>query len=237
MNLVPTDADVLVAPGEDSRVTAFEGVAADAWRALRTSLLHATAGKTLRSVLVTSADAGEGKSLTSSQVARSIAALGRRVLVVDADLRAPTQHDHFGMPMTEFGLGTVSLADPAALDHCRIAVEDRIDLLPAGRPILGSSERLSLQALHQQLRWLAETYDFMVVDTPPVGRVPDAAIIAGLVDGVLFVADARRQDTALSRRALRALRQVDANVLGAVLNRSVPDAAAARGYGYGHRAG
>jgi succinoglycan biosynthesis transport protein ExoP len=192
------------------------GVAAEGYRTIRTALQFAlpTNAKTL---LITSSAPGEGKSTFVSNLAIAMAQMGKRVLVVDADLRAPMQHRLFGLK-DRMGLATVlGGADLIELAIVRTGIPG-LDLLPCGPIPSNPAEMLNDPSFSDQLNDLADKYDLVIIDSPPVTAVTDARIIAASVDATLVVI---RPEVATRKQATDTrdgLRSVGAHVVGVAVN-------------------
>lgn len=220
-------------------LTEPESPAAEAYRSLRTSIqfLAEERGR-CRVVQVTSPKAGEGKTTTVANLAVALAKAGQRVAVVGCDLRRPRLHSFFGVDpavgFTSVVLGEVPL-DQAVQ---RVPFDDNIVLLPAGPVPTNPSELLSTRAAKDVLGSFASVADIVLIDSPPVLPVTDAAVISTQVDGTLVVVTAgssRRRDLV---HAVEALRQVRAPLLGTILNGATRAGAYDSyrydyGYGYG----
>jgi capsular exopolysaccharide synthesis family protein len=195
-----------------------------------------------RLLLVTSAEPGAGKTYITSNLARMLAAAGRRVIAVDGDLRRPTLHSAYGIPMRP-GLRDVLVSgrgiDPEQLLHSVPASPDgsagtpgrELRVLPAGSSLDNSSEAISSPRMMRVLESLRADAEFVVTDSPPILAVTDAAILNLYVDGVLIVLDAGRTRRRDARRTVQTLRALDAHVLGIVYNRT--DEAEVYPYFYG----
>lgn len=192
-------------------------LAAEAVRAIRTVLDLNPEGKTLRRVLVTSSYTSEGKTNTVVNLAVSFAILGRRVLVLDADMRRPRLHHIFGLPK-EGGLSAV-LKGGAALDGAIVSTGiPNLDVLPAGHDAEGPNELLASVGMVNLLAELDQRYDMILIDTPPSGGLSDAAILSKLVDGVVFVVREKTVSRWLVRDVVYRLQQIGARILGVVVN-------------------
>jgi capsular exopolysaccharide synthesis family protein len=201
--------------------------AAEAYRTIRTSLHFGATGE-IRTMLVTSPTPGDGKSTVASNLAIALSQAGHRTLLIDADMRRPTQHRAFEME-PETGLSTV-LAGACCLEDA--AVETGIEgltLLPAGPIPHNPSEMLSNIRFEEFLQVASETFDRVVIDSPPVLPVADAKVIGASVDAVMLVVRIDKSDRKASAVALDGLHSVGANVFGWVAN----DMSASRQMGYG----
>lgn len=196
-------------------------VAAEAYKRLRTNILFALPDeRRCRVIGITSASSGEGKSTTSVNLAYVLAEAGERVLLIEADMRIPAVCARLGLQQTP-GLSNV-LAGQTNLNETIQAsnLQENLRVLSAGDVPPNPSELLGLKAMETLIKILAENFDFIVMDLPPVGEVTDALVASKLTDGMIVVV---RQNFAL-RRALtatmRQLKYVDAKVLGFVMTRS-----------------
>lgn len=189
----------------------------EAFRSLRTSVLLSAAGQPPRSLLVSSAQPGEGKTTVSANLAISLAQLGQRVLLIDGDLRRPSVHRAFGIQRT---LGVVSYL--AGQQDWRAAVEKTVlpglDVLVSGPVPPNPAELLSSDRMQALIREALEEYKFVVVDSPPLLNVSDSRILATLVEGVVLVVKGGDTPRELAQRAQAYVSAVGARVIGAVLN-------------------
>jgi capsular exopolysaccharide synthesis family protein len=203
---------------------------AEAFRALRTNILFANVDRQPRTILVTSALPLEGKSVVSSNLALAFAQAGTRTVLIDADLRRPSQHSLFRVRAAR-GLTTL-LVDPdplAALEEFRVTAD--LYVVPSGPLPPNPAELLSSARMSALLQRLVDGAGAVVIiDTSPVLAVADPAALATKVDGCVLVVDAARTHTNTARQAAEALRRVHAPMLGGVLNKVV--ATPGRYYGY-----
>jgi non-specific protein-tyrosine kinase len=186
---------------------------AEAYRSLAANLQFAGSG--IQTVGVTSPGAGEGKSTTIANLGIALAENGRRVVLVDADLRRPALHDLFGLPNRE-GLTNLPLTEHAALPLQETGTPG-LHLLASGPPPPNPLEVLGARRLEQVLSLLRAQADLVLVDTPPAAVLADAALLAPRLDGVLLVVSAGRTKRDLAKRAKEQLERAGSNVLGVVL--------------------
>lgn len=192
--------------------------AAEAYRALRTSVQFLGVARPLRSILVTSPGAGDGKTTTVANLAVAIAQAGHRCGVVCGDLRRPSVHRLFGRD-EQPGLTTVLLGEVTVEDAFQPVPDvPGLAVLAAGALPPNPSELLSGEAAAKAIRAAADAYDVILIDAPPVLPVTDPLVLAQHVDGVILVADARRTGLADVREAAQRLAQVGAPLVGTVLN-------------------
>ena len=191
--------------------------AAEAYRSLAANLQFAYADRQLQTIGVTSAAEGEGKSTTVANLAVALAQSGRRVVVVDADLRRPGQHSAFGVDR-EPGLADLLLGDRDAL-HLPLqeTAAGGVKVLASGALPGNTLEALASRRFDQVLGLARAQADFVLVDTPPAGGLADAAVVAPRLEGMLLVVSAGKTKRDLARRAREQLERVNANILGVVL--------------------
>lgn len=202
---------------------------AEAYRSLRTNLAFARPDEVLHTLLVTSPAPDEDKSTTLANLAVVSAQGGRRIVVVDCDLRRPVQHSLFGLP-NDRGV-TSALVDDGVLADLPLQLTDvpGLEVLTSGPVPPNPAELLGARRMTTLIERLAERADLLLFDAPPVVAVTDAAVLAPQLDGVLLVLAAGQSRRDHTVRARELLDKVGARVIGVVLAGVVPDAAA---YGY-----
>src|SRR5690625_3307256 len=191
---------------------------AEAIRRLRTNLQFVDFGDRPSSIVVTSSVPAEGKTTTAINLAASLADAGARVILVDADLRRPNIAKYMGFE-GRVGLTTVLIGRAKVEDVAQPWQGTSLDVLPSGQVPPNPSELLGSRAMSRLLTELASTYDVIVLDSPPLLPVTDAAILSKMVGGALVVAGADGLHKKQLRASLDALEKVDAHVLGIVLNK------------------
>lgn len=207
---------------------------AEAVRAIRTNVLFLSPDRPFRTLLVTSAGPAEGKTTLAVSLAIAMAQTGRKVCLVDCDLRRPRIRDIFHSDST---LGvTTTLLNPERLDEALFQTEvPSLSILAAGPTPPNAADLVQSEAFRALLVSLTERFDHVVIDSPPICIVTDAVIASTRVDATLLVVRAQRSRRDMVRRALRALRDVGSNAPGFILNASV-DSGFRYEYGY-HRYG
>jgi len=209
----------LAPPWNDERELALE-----AFRTLGTELYfigQQLANGELRSVAVTSSVRGEGKTFTASNLAIAKASHGNRVLLIDGDMRGGGVSRFFGLPIPCPGLAELC-ASQGTVEHYTksvvVAGKNKLDVLPAGSALSWSAELLERDAFRKVLSSAEESWDLVIVDTPPLGAVTDAAAVVSLVDCVVVVVRAGVTDRAALDFTLDRLARARAQVAGIVLN-------------------
>jgi len=196
----------------------------EAFRNLRTSLIWSDGGESLKSLVVTSAAPGEGKTLTAANLAVTLAYDGLRVLLVDCDIRRPRVHGLFRLPRSPglMELLTTSRSPSgetlAPVEVIRNTSITGLSVLTCGALPSNAANLLSSTRMRILLQELQAQYDIIVLDTPPVLATADAGIVASLTDGVLLVVRAGTTDRNAAQRAHQQLANVGARVIGTVLN-------------------
>jgi capsular exopolysaccharide synthesis family protein len=190
----------------------------EAYRTLRTNLDFSSLDKPIKTMLVTSAGPEEGKSTVLANLAVITAQTGRKVILVDCDLRRPTLHYLFNLK-NDVGLTTM-VVDDAAMESPPLQYTgvEGLQLVSSGPLPPNPSELLGSRRMEDIIADLLERADVVLFDAPPVVAVTDAAVLATKVDGVLLVVNAGGTKRDYARAAKARLEKVNANLLGAVLN-------------------
>jgi capsular exopolysaccharide synthesis family protein len=195
-----------------------KSLAAEQYRALRTRIAHAEGSNALRTVLITSPQKGEGKSITAANLALTMAQeLQRRVVIVEADLRKPSLQQLFGLPpgpgLAEYLAGAAEMKDVM-----KFLPDHNLTVIPAGTTPTNPAELLGSTAMRRMLDQLRTRYDRVLLDTPPVLPLADVAVLAPMVDGTLLVVRAGVTPKPAIENALRAFDS--SRLIGIVLNES-----------------
>lgn len=191
--------------------------AAEAYRVLRTSVLLSNAECPPKTILVTSGQPGEGKTTTVVNTAISLAQLGASVLIIDCDLRRPSTHKVFGVEHHS-GVSTY-LSRNVELDSMIQKLDvPNLSLLPCGPIPPNPAELISSDKMRAMLQTLAERYNHIIIDSPPVTNVTDPVILSTMVDGVILVVHGGKSKRELVRRTRQELSAIGAKIFGVVLN-------------------
>jgi polysaccharide biosynthesis transport protein len=201
-------------------VLAGRSSAAEAYRGLRTNLLFASVDHPVKTLVITSAAPGEGKSRTAANLAIVLAAAGHTTLLVDADFRRPSLHGFFGKA-SKRGLSELILNDWSEDEHLirQVAEIPNLWLLAAGSSPPNPSELLGSGRVTALLGELASRFDYVVLDTPPLNAVTDPALVAAHADGTLLVIEQGRTTYPALTHAETQLQNVGARLLGVVVNK------------------
>ena len=189
---------------------------AEAYRGLRTSLEYSSVDKELKSLVITSSNPGEGKSTVSSNLAFILSQGGKKVIVVDADLRKPTIHKKFRVDNRE-GL-TEILIGKKNINEVSKKIEENIHVITAGKKTPNPAEMVSSKAMEELIEILKRKYDYVIIDTPPVRTISDGVILSAKADGVVLVVRAGKTKSADVVKGYKELEKVKANIVGSVLN-------------------
>jgi capsular exopolysaccharide synthesis family protein len=203
---------------------------AECCRSIRTNLLFMSPDRPAKTLLVTSAAPQEGKTTTAVNLAITMAQSGLRVLLVDTDMRRPRLHRAFGVSSETDGISSATVGDRDVLDMVRSTEVPNLFLLPCGPLPPNPAELMHADRFKLIVERLAEHYDRVIFDSPPVGVVTDAAILARLTHGTVLVAKSGATTKETLRVAKRVLSDATVNLLGCILNDF--DLTRQRGYGY-----
>lgn len=191
----------------------------EAFRMLRTNLMYTNVDKVMKTILVTSSGPQEGKSTVVSNLAAALAQTGKKVLLMDCDLRKPVQHDIF--ELSNEGGVTKYLTGYCSLDE---AVKDarmpNLQLLTSGPIPPNPAELIGSKSMDRLLELVREKYEIILIDAPPAIAVADPIILAGKCDGVIVVARAGLTKLNALKETKELLKKSEAPVIGTVLNDS-----------------
>jgi capsular exopolysaccharide synthesis family protein len=168
--------------------------------------------------VVSSANPGEGKTTTVANLASSLALNGAKVLAVDADLRRPTMHQHFGLPKTP-GLSDLIVGKCQASESIQATRFKGLQVLPCGYVPPNPAELLGSTAMKQVVDALRSHYDWVLIDTPPILAMADTPVLCPLVEGVILVVGAEVSGRPAIQRAVDQITSVGGKILGVVLNK------------------
>lgn len=190
---------------------------AECTRSIRTNLLFMSPDKPFKRMLVTSSGPQEGKSTTAINIGITMAQSGNRVLIVDTDMRRPRIHKAFGVP-NDVGVSSLVVGEGKLDDALKTTEVPGLFVLPCGPIPPNPAELLHTKAFGDLLSQLGERFDRVILDSPPVGAVADAIVLATQVDGTVVVLKAGQTNREMARRTVRSLLDVKCRIFGAVLN-------------------
>jgi capsular exopolysaccharide synthesis family protein len=187
------------------------------YRTIRTNIQYSSVDKEIKTLMVTSSGPAEGKSTTVANLAVVFAQLGKKVLLVDADLRKPTVHRTFGVNNL-FGFTTV-LTKQATLGSTVLETDEKdLYILTSGPVPPNPAELISSKSMEQFIEEAKEQFDYVLFDTPPLLAVADPQILANKVDGSIFVVFSGKTDIDQAKKAKELLENAQSKLVGVVLN-------------------
>ena len=191
---------------------------------LRSALLYSTSSGLPKTMLITSSQPSEGKSTTCYAVAAGIARLGRRVVLLDVDLRRPALHRSIASLNGDNSQGVSSIltAQCSIDDAIRKTDVENLDVVTSGPIPPSPTELLSSIAMHQLIDDLSKRYDLVLIDSPPVLGLADAPVLAALVESVVVVIQSDHSRRGSLKASLRRLRSMRSNIIGGVLTKFDP---------------
>jgi capsular exopolysaccharide synthesis family protein len=224
-HLLPGDSAALQKTGTDNYEVLLHNFdtrspLAEAYRQLRTSVLLSSAGGAPQTLLVTSSQPSEGKTTTVVNMAQILAQTDAHVLVIDADMRRPRLHKIFDVGNRQ-GLSTIlssKLSEAEILSHIEQSREQNLYVLPAGPIPPNPAELLGSEQMHRLLAAIKPSFNYIIIDSPPVASFTDGVLISSIVDGTLLVVHAGKAARAIIQRSRRILQEVGAKIFGVVLN-------------------
>ena len=194
-----------------------KSVISEQYRAIRTNIEYSNVDQNTKTILVTSSDKNEGKTTTVSNLAVSFANLNKKVLLIDCDLRNASIHKMFKINNI-YGLTDI-LAKDKAVDKCIQKTElENLYVLTAGATPPNPAEILSSEKMKNLIEDLKNIYDYIFIDTPPIGLVTDAGVLSSFTDGVVLVVKSESVEKKYLEETKKKLDAVDARILGAILN-------------------
>jgi capsular exopolysaccharide synthesis family protein len=193
----------------------------ESFRMLLSNINFLSSDKPIKVIVISSCLPGEGKTTVSANLATCMAQMGRRVIVIDADMRRPYLHNCFGIPNKK-GLSNV-LVGESTLDASILPLEENLDVIPSGQMPPDPVALVSSKRMEALITGLAQSYDFVIIDTPPLSLTAESMILARMGDGVLLVTRPGVVDAEMIFQCKRALVQAGPKVLGLVVNGVIPE--------------
>lgn len=202
----------------------------EAYRTLRTNIQFSNFDENMDTILVTSSGPSEGKSTVVSNLALTVAETGKKVLLIDCDLRKPSIHKKFNISNNR-GISNLLIGQYKFTDVIQRHTEN-LYILTSGTIPPNPSEMLSSRKMKAFLEEARKTFDFIILDTPPVIAVTDAQLLSTMVGGVLLVVASGQAEIPAVQRTKELLDQVKANIIGVVVNKA--EVHSGKSYGYYH---
>lgn len=194
----------------------------EAYRTIRTGIEFSNLDKDLKIICITSSKKDEGKTTVLSNLGVSFAKIDKKVLLIDADLRNPSISKMFDTSNTQ-GLMDILLGKRNIQDCVKKTKQENLYILTGGTIPPNPAEVLSSKKMSEFIESIRDEYDYIFIDSPPVGVVSDASIISAYSDGVIFVVGANEVDSNLAKIAKERLDSVKANIVGVILNKFKTD--------------
>lgn len=193
-----------------------KSIASESYRTLRTNIEYSSFDKKYSVIVITSSEQGEGKSTTAGNLALCMAQGEKKVILIDCDLRKPSLHRKFKISnllgLSDVIIGKTNLA--TAMHR----YNDNLVLLTSGKTPPNPSEMLSSKTMANLLESLKETFDYIILDTPPVQAVTDSQILSTKADGTILVVKSEKTKRESVENSINLLKKVNANIIGTVLN-------------------
>ena len=190
----------------------------ESYKTVRTNILFSLVPNNKKTVVITSAIPGEGKSTTAGNLAITMAETGAKVMLVDGDLRKPVQHKFFQVENTK-GLSNLLVGFDSVSDSVKRNVVPNLDLVTAGALPPNPSELLGSKNMSIFIQKMEEYYDYIIIDTPPLGSVIDSAVIADECDGSIIVMESGAISYRFAQEVKEQLEKCDCPILGVILNK------------------
>lgn len=189
----------------------------EAYRTLRTNIQFSSIDKEIKSILITSAGPGEGKSTVAASLALIISQADKKVILIDCDMRKPDIHKKFRIENKK-GLTNLLLQN-LSIEESAFKYTENLSILSSGDIPPNPSEIISSLRMRNFLNEIRNSFDYVIIDSPPLIAVSDAIVLSTMVDGCLFVVASKEANRTEVQRAKELLLNVNANIIGAVLNK------------------
>ena len=193
-----------------------KSIAAESYRTLRTNIQYSSFDKEYKTIVVTSSEPGEGKSTTSGNLALAMSQGENKVLLIDCDMRKPSLHKKFRMS-NNHGLAEL-LLHRKTMEDVAVKYNENLVVVPAGKIPPNPSEMLGSKAMSEFLEEMKKHFDYIIMDTPPIGAVTDSQVLSTKVDGTILVVKAGQTKKDVVMNSVNAIKKVNGNLIGTVLN-------------------
>ncbi|MEB8131392.1 polysaccharide biosynthesis tyrosine autokinase [Mammaliicoccus sciuri] len=209
-----------------------KSVISEKFRGIRTNILFSTADNDIQTIVFTSEKPAAGKSTISANVAITYAQAGYKTLLIDGDMRKPTQHYIFNTDnMDGFSNLIINKTDYNKAIHKTDMIN--LDILTSGPIPPNPSELIGSEKSLEVFDYLRNEYDFIIIDTPPVNTVTDAQLFAEIAKYVVYVVDVQKNDRHVVKKGKELIEKAGAKILGVVLNKAPEDKSSSYYYYYG----
>lgn len=202
------------------------------FRGIRSNIMFSSAEKEIQSLLITSEKLSSGKSTISANIAVTYAQAGYKTLIIDGDMRKPTQHYIFDLPNNS-GLSNLIVNKATYTESIKETKVQNLSILTAGPTPPNPSELIASTQFDEIYNELLSDYDFIVVDTPPVNTVTDAQVYAQTIQNCALVIDVEKNNKNEVKKAKDLINKAGGKLLGAILNRTAIDKSSSYYYYYG----
>lgn len=197
-----------------------KSIISEEFKAIRTNIQYSNLDKKIKTILVTSTTKNEGKTTIATNLAVNFAQIdNKKVLIIDCDLRNPSVHKEFDISNIK-GVSDLLLEEKNILNYIKQTDVKNLHIITAGAIPPNPSEMLSSNKMREFIEIIKEEYDYVFIDTPPIGMVTDAGILASFVDGTVMVVRSESVEIKAIQDAKKKLKAVNANIIGAILNRN-----------------
>ena len=193
-----------------------KSIAAESYRTLRTNIQYSSFDKEYKTIVVTSSEPAEGKTTTAGNLAIAIAQGESKVLLIDCDMRKPSLHKRFRIS-NNYGLSDL-LIHKKTMEDVAVQYNQNLAIIPAGKIPPNPSEMLGSKAMTTFLEEMKNHFDYIIMDTPPIGAVTDSQVLSTKVDGTILVVKAGKTKKDAVINAVNAIKKVNGNIIGTVLN-------------------
>ncbi|MBO1214466.1 polysaccharide biosynthesis tyrosine autokinase [Staphylococcus nepalensis] len=202
------------------------------FRGIRSNIMFSSAEKEVQSLLITSEKPGSGKSTISANIAATYAQAGYKTLIIDGDMRKPTQHYIFDLPNNS-GLSNLIINKSTYGESIKETKVENLAILTAGPTPPNPSELIASNHFNGIYNELLNDYDFIVIDTPPVNTVTDAQVYAQTIQNCALVIDAEKNNKNEVKKAKDLINKAGGKLMGAILNKTAIDKSSSYYYYYG----
>lgn len=202
------------------------------FRGIRSNIMFSSAEKEIQSLLITSEKPSSGKSTISANIAVTYAQAGYKTLIIDGDMRKPTQHYIFDLPNNS-GLSNLIVNKATYTESIKETKVQNLSILTAGPTPPNPSELIASTQFDEIYNELLSDYDFIVVDTPPVNTVTDAQVYAQTIQNCALVIDVEKNNKNEVKKAKDLINKAGGKLLGAILNKTAIDKSSSYYYYYG----